>query len=404
MTRYVNCSQIGDIFITTVSGPLVSKKESIRLNKSSDIAIYGVKREETLPVRIVENSRAGFVNLVAVPADERSISSDEDCTKVSVICLRSRCRNTIDLPSLYIENDIFCSVKCAEQVRCEDAPIMNKQQPLKPGDICSVTVSRIGNPRNALVRINGEEVNIGPVSCNVGTNVVIQLLSSEYAICLDEEHRHFNYREKLDKMVQNATLPKELPTLSSVQSEIGAGNENVISKDYAPIDTEPVSDSNEPKSETDKSDLLPVESKKSQTEEDKEGIIQDNTDTSLESFEDNMIGELSDFRALAEEAATDNPKNDLEATTKNEYQRSEVIRKYAKKRAGGSCELCGTLAPFTSKSGEPYLEVHHVDELSKGGADHPDKVAALCPTCHMEIHYGSNGSALNNKLREKLPN
>jgi 5-methylcytosine-specific restriction protein A len=36
--------------------------------------------------------------------------------------------------------------------------------------------------------------------------------------------------------------------------------------------------------------------------------------------------------------------------------------------------------------------------MSDGGIDHPRHVAALCPTCHREIHYGNNGQLVNSKL------
>ncbi|MCD8189512.1 MAG: HNH endonuclease [Clostridiales bacterium] len=38
------------------------------------------------------------------------------------------------------------------------------------------------------------------------------------------------------------------------------------------------------------------------------------------------------------------------------------------------------------KNGEPYLEVHHVVWLSRGGADSLDNTVALCPNCHARVH------------------
>ncbi|MFC1905016.1 HNH endonuclease [Chloroflexota bacterium] len=58
--------------------------------------------------------------------------------------------------------------------------------------------------------------------------------------------------------------------------------------------------------------------------------------------------------------------------------RSAVIRTYVLKRAKGQCEGCGSPVPFTSETGRPYLEPHHIRRLSDGGPDHPDWVAALC--------------------------
>ena len=86
----------------------------------------------------------------------------------------------------------------------------------------------------------------------------------------------------------------------------------------------------------------------------------------------------------------------------NYYQRSQAVRRYALLRAKGSCEACSEPAPFQSKQGEPYLEVHHTMRLSDGGIDHPRNVAALCPTCHREIHCGANGADVNDRLRASI--
>ncbi|MFQ5988556.1 MAG: HNH endonuclease [Candidatus Methylomirabilales bacterium] len=84
------------------------------------------------------------------------------------------------------------------------------------------------------------------------------------------------------------------------------------------------------------------------------------------------------------------------------YERSEAIRAYALKRAGGVCEACGKPAPFHRKDGSPYLEPHHTRRHSDGGPDHPRWVAAVCPNCHREIHHGLHGEHLNRKLEEHL--
>lgn len=77
--------------------------------------------------------------------------------------------------------------------------------------------------------------------------------------------------------------------------------------------------------------------------------------------------------------------------------RSEAIKLYAKKRAGGVCEGCGAKSPFETKSG-PYLEVHHLTRLADGGADYPENVIALCPTCHRRAHYSIDSKVFNEQL------
>lgn len=84
------------------------------------------------------------------------------------------------------------------------------------------------------------------------------------------------------------------------------------------------------------------------------------------------------------------------------YERSKSVRDYVLLRSKGTCEACAKPAPFLGADAQPYLEAHHTTRLSDGGVDHPRYVAALCPTCHREIHYGQNGAALNEKLRGLL--
>ena len=84
------------------------------------------------------------------------------------------------------------------------------------------------------------------------------------------------------------------------------------------------------------------------------------------------------------------------------YERSKTVRDYVLMRASGCCEACNREAPFLSKDEKPYLEAHHTTRLSDGGPDHPRYVGAICPTCHREIHYGKNGAALNQRLKQRL--
>ena len=72
--------------------------------------------------------------------------------------------------------------------------------------------------------------------------------------------------------------------------------------------------------------------------------------------------------------------------TTAQYQRSSWVKKYAKIRANGRCQLCGKKAPFIGSDGDPYLEVHHIKWLARGGADTPENTVALCPNCHRKMH------------------
>ena len=84
------------------------------------------------------------------------------------------------------------------------------------------------------------------------------------------------------------------------------------------------------------------------------------------------------------------------------YQRSRKVAHYVLMRADGICESCEKPAPFKRMDGTHYLEPHHVNRLSDGGLDHPRYVAALCPSCHREIHSGVGGYLKNAKLKRRL--
>ena len=83
------------------------------------------------------------------------------------------------------------------------------------------------------------------------------------------------------------------------------------------------------------------------------------------------------------------------------YYRSPTIAAYVKKRANGYCQLCGTKAPFIDQNGDPYLECHHIEWLSKGGMNSADNCVALCPNCHRKMHIINDINdvvILNNKV------
>lgn len=73
-------------------------------------------------------------------------------------------------------------------------------------------------------------------------------------------------------------------------------------------------------------------------------------------------------------------------TVSNSFIRKRYVSEYAKRRARGRCQLCGTTAPFNDQYGHPYLEVHHVIWLADGGSDSIDNVVALCPNCPRKMH------------------
>jgi len=114
--------------------------------------------------------------------------------------------------------------------------------------------------------------------------------------------------------------------------------------------------------------------------------------------------DLKILRRQAEEAAIEEVPEVMTSTSRSspQYNRSQKVKTYAKARADGICEGCGEPAPFISTTGEPYLHVHHIHELSDGGSDTPDTVAALCPNCHYRIHHGKNGEKYNQEILNNI--
>lgn len=111
---------------------------------------------------------------------------------------------------------------------------------------------------------------------------------------------------------------------------------------------------------------------------------------------------LESARRLAIEASVAPEGVDGVLAIRSVYQRSERVRRYALMRAKGVCEACLEPAPFSRPDGDPYLEVHHTQRVSDGGIDHPRNVAAVCPTCHRRIHFGSDGDRLNESLAKRI--
>ncbi|PIC65354.1 HNH endonuclease [Sporosarcina sp. P13] len=75
---------------------------------------------------------------------------------------------------------------------------------------------------------------------------------------------------------------------------------------------------------------------------------------------------------------------------KNVYVRDPYVKELSFKLAAGICQLCDSNAPFHDGKGKPFLESHHIDWLSLGGADVIENVIALCPNCHRKMHIVDN--------------
>jgi 5-methylcytosine-specific restriction protein A len=111
---------------------------------------------------------------------------------------------------------------------------------------------------------------------------------------------------------------------------------------------------------------------------------------------------LQEFRNRAIAASKVDGSKDSKKGSRTIYERSRAVRDYVLQRAAGKCELCEQPAPFRRKGGLLYLEPHHTTRLSDGGPDHPKFVAALCPACHREVHYGEHAREKNSALMDRL--
>jgi 5-methylcytosine-specific restriction protein A len=94
---------------------------------------------------------------------------------------------------------------------------------------------------------------------------------------------------------------------------------------------------------------------------------------------------LSDAEVAAR-AAKNSGKTGSRTSTTTVYVRDAFVAENARRRTAGRCELCKQEAPFKDKMGEPFLEVHHVVWLAKGGKDSIENTVALCPNCHRIMH------------------
>lgn len=98
------------------------------------------------------------------------------------------------------------------------------------------------------------------------------------------------------------------------------------------------------------------------------------------------VKKLSDLELEEKVKEGQSTKTSVRTTTSQTYERSPYVTEFAKRRAKGICQLCGEPAPFKNKLGEPYLETHHIEWLSKGGSDTIKNTVALCPNCHKKMH------------------
>lgn len=258
---------------------------------------------------------------------------------------------------------------------------------------------------DGIVEYQGREYNIGPIrQDSIDESVEIITIGNNRAACLDKD------AWGTDKFGRSniAWIIRQMEGAAHTSDEV-VSITGFVGARRLPFDDK-VS-----QSDIDHREVSEVESIMSTVEDNGSQVVKkissDSTESSQSRAEaassnwtEESSQELAKLRARAEQAASEDPGRDVETSPGSRYARSSEIKEYAKVRANGYCEGCEKESPFTSKQGEPYLEVHHVYELGEGGSDTPSSVIALCPTCHSRVHYAKDGDKYNEELREKVEN
>lgn len=131
----------------------------------------------------------------------------------------------------------------------------------------------------------------------------------------------------------------------------------------------------------------------------KEYISHINEPTLIRSDLENKVKALLETELLS---PTGNIKPTSSITKSISYERDPRVKAWTLLQSKGLCEVCDTYAPFLKEDGMPYLEVHHVVPLSEGGRDTVSNTIAICPNCHMKLHYGENKIAARNEIINKI--
>ena len=81
------------------------------------------------------------------------------------------------------------------------------------------------------------------------------------------------------------------------------------------------------------------------------------------------------------------------------FERNPWVRKFARLRSDGHCEMpdCDYVG-FEKPDGTPYIEVHHIQSMADQGDDVIENVAAICPDHHAQAHNGKDSEEIQSQL------
>jgi hypothetical protein len=99
---------------------------------------------------------------------------------------------------------------------------------------------------------------------------------------------------------------------------------------------------------------------------------------------DARVTELLNQPHVPKPRGVDSPKASIGTVTI--YSRDPKVKAYILQVAAGRCEACESDAPFRDKSGQLFLEIHHVKRLADGGSDKVSNAVGVCPNCHRAFH------------------
>lgn len=272
------------------------------------------------------------------------------------------------------------------------------EEGLNPGEEFSAKVIDINSSGVGKVEDPYENsLKIGPISCEVGHEVQLEFVCEGYARCLDESVQSKNYENRFNILAGK----HDLVPISIDEEYTGEVIQTHSSNSTVSLNGVHVHLQKEELSIGDKV-VIRVTGFASQSAlgefiETKEDINSDSSPNQPSESHD-----LQNLRQQAKQQSRDSVDVSQTQTTVKQYSRSSTVRKYAKARADGVCEGCGSSAPFLDQDGDPYLQVHHLEELSNGGADVPENVACLCPNCHYRIHHGRDGEEFNKQVAAQI--
>ncbi|MDS0474354.1 HNH endonuclease [Natrinema sp. 1APR25-10V2] len=302
------------------------------------------------------------------------------------------------------------------------------------GEKFSARVDRISSSGNGIINTNEGSINVGPVKESTLYNKIeFEMLTNGFAKCVGKKHRKDNYKKKMSRMCPShfSSKPVYQPDKwgNDIQRDepdptpedpdwINVGETITVEINQKGLGGTPIASYGDKEIHVPGADLDTTQSVKitkvtpsfamgkvlegESSDPDSEPIVQEVENEGLETNEEQGSEDISRLREQAEKSAVEEVPERVSSSTQKvpEYTRSRKIRRYVLARANGFCEGCGDPAPFTSKTGDPYLHAHHIHELSNGGSDTPDTVIALCPNCHYRVHHGDDGDDYNQELFE----